>query len=473
MEKQNLTRLKYFIIACVLAITFVAGSLAFLRYDETEVVNAESYYKSGENLTPITTTGNGTNVPDNGVFTIKFTGQYTVPAYTSGGSDPATVRYNLALCSNSEGTTSKYYPQNTYLRLIDFSSGNYDDYVYLRTVANDETSVISLSTFAHGSYTFRDGYALTVGATETENFQFIIDLSQTEFTISNDYYFILNRVVTTDSAVTTTKVGSVKITFVHVTTTFTLASSFTGNFYTSSNNAFDLTITPTLTNATSDLMFSQYGRGVKVEIVNNAIPALTSISAIYNNETYGNDWSNVKPVLFSTDQVSHVTIKMNIPTGVIANGNYTFRFTLFDEYNRTLATTTTSAITLVNTNFSINPKSYISESGAYSENFVYKKGTSINIAFDITSTLPNDTTFTTQIQRRDYNLDYNNVTISGLTQNFAYSSLNTTSPLTRAMVFNLSNVSEITEGVYRLKIDVINANGETAYTAYAYFVVIE
>jgi|GEM_PF-6971608 len=436
-----------------------------------------AYIASGEKFSQLVENEVISTIPSNGTFSVEYHGEYVVSAYNPGLSAvvPADVSYNLVLAGDSAGSVTKNFPQNTFIRLIDFSDDADSSKVYSRTVDNLTTSSINLNLFSYGVERFRENASLTVGETFNEEFQFIIDLSQTSFTISNNYYLILTRTVTTYSGSTTTQISNVSLTFEDVTTTFALAASKVGTyFYTNSANVFNLTITPSTTGLSSDTAFAQYGRGVKVELVGGTLPALTSVVATYNGRTYGNSISTSKSIDFSTTQASQIAFEINIPSGVLADGNYTLRFSVFDEFDSISASANVN-ITVVNTNFDFNIKTYADNGSGYTPSLVYFTKQTEDFAFELVEDLPNDSYVIFSIERR---------TVSGAWISFASISAqlstiekaNFDEDLTEINSNIYSIVCPLTftgsdEGVYRFKLEVYDSNGDLMATNYAFFVV--
>lgn len=486
------TKLPGKILVLVMAIVLMAGSFAFFN-NKKFIVLADSvvpengvYYKSGENLDKLTESFGVSPIADKGTFTMNFRGSFTPVVYRAGEAAPCNVYYTLELTGESlqsDGEALNFL-QNTYIRLIDFSNvgGARDasDKIYSITVDNTQTSSLNLAYFSYGIECFRDNYALTVGSLETENFQIIVDLSRTDGTMP-DSTITLRRHIVTATSTTHLTIGEIDLSFFENTTTFALSSTVDSidYFYSGTPNPITLTITPTTSGDVKEI-YSQYGRGIRVKLNGQILPALSKFVVIYNNRQYGNDWSSEKSVDFSVVNASALECLISIPKDAISDGTKTLTFEIFDEFGTVFATKNIS-INVVNTDFIVTTRSYTKTSSTdYQSSFVYYVSddadiSSVKIAVEILEELPDDASIGYILEKR--NLAYNYLQLDENASETVlaktnFSSLYSISVLTKAIQLNNTFTSD-DEGVYRLKINVYDGSNNLASTAYAYFVVVE
>ena len=462
------------VLFCLPTNSFVQNNLVSstaqkLSTYEDGTTGSTAYLKLHSNYSKLTANAFSGTLSANSTFTIYISNTFTQT------SDAATYSFSLAE-GLAEASAKFAFGQDSQFTLLDFSNTRTGNVQYMKTLASSATE-IQLAEFANGTNVFAPS-TVTVGQTNTEELQFIINLAGASTSpAAGTYYFIVYRTVGT----TKTAIGYKQLTFNNETTSFTFTTTTTHQTMLS-----DCTETITLTFAPTDPSYSGLngrGTGVRLRVsspANTTLPATTSFVLKYNNEPQGDSTTLSKSFAFDFTQASYTLVaEVTIPyLNGISDGSYTFAFDVFDKDTNAVIATTSASFNFINVNYKVRATTYIQHDiQDYSKSVVYTIGESLAAICHIEEDLPAGTTMVLKLEKRNANqTTYTlyatnlNLEITQMRTRFAtVTSLDESIDLDEAFVYGTAIEDEM---VLRFHIEVYDRNGDLQSTTNSYVAVV-
>ena len=427
-----------------------------------------AYLKLHSEYSKLTSNAFSGSLSTNSTFTIYISNTFT---QTNDASS-----YSFALAAGlAENSTKFALGQDSQFTLLDFSNSRTGNVLYTKTLAASETEV-QFSEFAQGGNVFTPS-TVTAGQTNTEEFQFIVNLSMASVKpTAGTYYFIVYRT----TGETKTAIGYKEITFNNQTTSFSFTTTTSHQTMLSdSTESITLNFVPSDSNSSG---LNGTGTGVRLKVIsptNTTLPATTSFVLKYGGVQQGDTSTLEKTFAFDFTQSSMMTAEVMVPyQSGLADGAYTFAFDVFDKDLNIIATAT-ATFSFINVNYKVRATTYIQHAQQeYSKSVVYTIGQSLSAICHIQESLPAGTTMQLKLEKRDANqTTYTlyatnlNLEITQMRTNFAtVTSGDNSINLTEAFVYGTAIEAEM---VLRFNIQVYDRNGTLQSTTNSYVAVVE